>query len=363
MKIVFLLQDTGQIYGAERATIDLARGLHARGCETTVLLIEESRLGQEDSKLRTTLLEAGLPVTSLPTAARFSLALARRIRAEVDRLGARVLHSSGYKADIHAWLALRGSRIAHVSTVHGWLNRPDPKERFYGWLNVQALQRCRRVIVLSRYYEVLLRARGLEQVERIPTGMDLATTRPAGPRSGPFTLGLLGRLSWEKNHPMFLAACARVRDTRPDVRFLLSGDGPLQAEIAQEVQRLGLQEVVERTGYLATEVFFARVDALVLCSRIENLPLVAMEAMARGIPVLATRVGGIPDLVEDGRTGRLVALDDVNALAAAMREVADSPATGETWGKAGREKLAREFSHADWITRHQALYGSLDRRP
>jgi glycosyltransferase involved in cell wall biosynthesis len=197
MKIVFLMQDTGGVYGAERATIELARGLRAAGVEVHALLIVETRLGLERSRLQDAFATAGVPLSTVVTSARFSLKLARAIADEVQRVGGTILHSTGYKADIHGLLATRSAKVPLVSTVHGWLFRPDFKERFYAWLNVQAFKRCARVIALTSYYENLLRAKGIARVVKIPTGIAVETQLP-GIAERPFTFGILGRLSWEK---------------------------------------------------------------------------------------------------------------------------------------------------------------------
>ncbi len=111
------------------------------------------------------------------------------------------------------------------------------------------------------------------------------------------------------------------------------------------------------TGYVEAKEFFERISALVICSRIENQPYVVMEAMARKIPVIATNVGGLPDLVEDGVTGRLVPSGDSSALAGAMRSFCESPENTAVFGMAGFGKLKREFGFDKWIDRHIALYG------
>ncbi len=358
MKIVFLLQDTGSVYGAERATIDLACGLIAAGVAVHALLIVETRLDLSRSKLQDAFAAVAIPFSTVKTAGRFSLRLVSEIRASLIAQKTTVLHSAGYKADVHGCLAVRGTKIPQVSTVHGWLNRPDLKEQFYAWLNVRAFKRCARVIALSRFYEKLLISKGVPRVEYLPTGFEVAVAdNSASQSSKAVTFGILGRLSWEKNHAMFLAAAAKLRDRGIAARFLIGGDGPDRAAIASQISDLKLQ--IEVPGYIAAEDFFAKVSALAICSRIENQPYVVMEAMARAIPVIATSVGGLPDLVEDGVTGRLIASGDAEALADAMADFARDPARAAAMGVAGREKLRREFDHGQWIARHVALYASV----
>lgn len=360
MKIVFLLQDTGSVYGAERATLDLACGLIAKGVAVHVLLIVETRLDLSRSKLQEAFAAVGIPFSTVTTAGRFSRRLVSEIRAALVAQQAAVLHSVGYKADVHGCLAVRGTKIPQVSTVHGWLNRPDLKEQFYAWLNIRAFKRCARVIALSRFYEKLLVSMGVPRVEYLPTGFAIPVAAgPASPAGNPITFGILGRLSWEKNHAMFLEAAAKLRERGVDARFLIGGDGPLEENLNSQISNLELP--VEMTGYIAAEKFFERISALVICSRIENQPLVVMEAMARAIPVIATNVGGLPDLVEDGATGRLIPSGDAEALADAMADFAGEPPRAAAMGAAGREKLRRDFDRDRWIARQIALYGSISR--
>ncbi len=361
MRIVLLLQDTGKVYGAERATLDLAAGLRAAGEEVTVLLIEETRLGPGASDLRDALRGLGLPFRSLPVAGRLSFALVQAVRATLRDLRADVLHTTGYKADLHGrWAAGWGRRWPVVSTVHGWLFRADLKEQFYGWLNLQALRRCARVIALSRHYEEMLQARGVPRARlvRIPSGFDPARCPPGPwPADGaPYTIGLAGRLSEEKNHDLFLRAARRALDGGARLRFLLAGDGPLRATLEARCAELNLAAHVEMPGFLPREAFLSRVHAVALCSRIENLPYSILEAMAWARPVLATRVGGLPDLVEDGVTGWLVESGDEAALAARMMELAADAERARALGAAGRRKLEREFSVGAQIAAHRGLY-------
>jgi glycosyltransferase involved in cell wall biosynthesis len=357
--VVFLLQDTGRLYGAERATLDLAQGLARRDVRVHLLLIEEARLRIDRNDLREEARARGIDFTALPVKGRWSPELARRIRREVESRRA-ILHTTGYKADVHGgWAASWGRRFPVVGTVHGWLFRQDLKERFFGWVNLMALRRFTRVIVLSRFYEDLLLRRGVarERLVRIPSGLAIGECGPACP-AGVFTVGMLGRLSEEKNHALLLRAAALLRAQGVVARFLIAGDGPLRQELEAMAREKGLGDDVEFAGFLSRESFFGRIHALALCSRIENLPLSVLEAMAFGRPVVATAVGGLPDLVEDGRTGFLVPSEDAEALARRIRELTASPDLCRSIAEAARRKLESEFSSDEMVARHLALYAS-----
>lgn len=354
MKIVFLLQDTGAIFGAERATIELVAGLRSRGVDVTVLLISEERMA---TTLTLTLAfrKTKATVESVPVSGRFSKQLVAVIRERV--VGATCLHSIGYKADIHGRVALRGSNIPQVGTVHGWLFRSDLKERLYAWINLAALRRMDAVVALSRHYAGYLREHGIRRVVRIPTGH--AVGEPVTGAGEPFTFGLLGRLSSEKNPLMFVQAAAEVARSSPETRFLIGGSGPERPAVERAIIAAGMVEHIELTGYVPAADFLSNIDALVLCSDIENQPLVLMEAMARGLPVIATSVGGVPELVDEGSTGWLVPAGDAGRLSNAMRECLANPEAALAKGRAGREKLQREFPSDRWIDAHVAMYGAL----
>lgn len=373
MKIALLMQDTRGLYGAERASVMLARGLSGAGVEVESWLLEESRLGGGGgSPLARAFREAGVEVVGMETEGRVSRGAVEGIRRAVAERGVGLVHSTGYKADVHAaWAAEGGKRFPIVSTVHGWLFRRWAwKERFYRRVNVAALRRFQRVVVLSRFYEELMRRDGFDplQLARIPTGLDagsLGTGRERlwEERNGPFTFGLLGRLSEEKDQRTALAAGERLARALGDSprawRILVAGEGPLRERLERQAGRGWLAGRVEFAGRMDSGAFFGRTHALIQCSRVENQPMSILEAMGWGRPVLATRAGGIPEWVEDGRTGALVDVGDAKGLAEAMRRVMADRGLARSMGEAGREKLEREGRPEETIRGHLGLYEAL----
>ena len=371
MKVAFLLQDTRTLYGAEQATVQLVAGLVAVGVDVRPILLRETRLGAGASPLAEALRRQA-PVAEIPVRGRFSRSAVAQIREFAARERIDVLHSTGYKADWHAALAARGGRLFPiVSTVHGWLFRWNLKERLFQALNVAALRRFSRVIVLCDFYERHLRRRGLGplQLARIPTGIvaDAVASRSEARRLWElpgeiFTFGLLGRLSSEKNHALLLRAARRLArdlDTSPrSWRILIAGDGPLREKLRRRIARLGLTDRVELTGWLPAADFFRRTHVLVQCSRVENQPLSVLEAMAWMRPTIATRAGGLPELVVDGETGRLVRKGSAGALAAAMKECLVAPEKAHAAGLRARDRLERDYSFDRMVRDHVGLYAA-----
>jgi len=368
VNVYFLLQNTGAVYGAERATLDLAQGLTAsEDIDVHLLIIEERRLVQKENVLLETVRDAGLPFSLIPALRRFSLNVVRGTHATLRDTPEVVLHTVGYKATVHGGFAAHGGRLCPiVSTVHGWLFRPDFKEKFYGWVELQALRRFDRVVVLSRFYQELLHSMGLRhrQVVRIPSGIDTAAmeaSADASPaeESGLFTIGMMGRFSEEKNHEMLLRAIQLLRDEGTKVQLVLAGDGPTERRVQQQVKEMRLEQQVRFLGYLPREEVLPHLQLLVLCSKMENLPCSVLEAMAWKKPVVATAVGGLPDLIDEGKTGYLVPLDDAALLARRIKDLVTNRELTRRLGEAGRAKLEAEFSIQRSVARHASLYRSL----
>ena len=364
MKIAFVMQDTGKIWGAEKATLDLLRGLKRASLDASVILICEERLGLDGSLLQAALASESICMTRITTRRPFSLALIRGLRKAVSVLNADIVHTIGPKATVHALLAFQGPEVKRVSTVHGWLLRPDLKERFYEWLEKRALRRFDRVIVLSTFYRDLLEGEGFRanQVALIPAGVD-----PAGLVSKEealasleavpvFTVGMLSRFSEEKNHGMFIRAARRLIDEGVQVRFLIAGDGRLKKNIRQAIIDNGLNEHVELMGYVDASRFMRKIHCLAVCSRIENLPQNIKEAMGWCRPVVATNTGGIPDLVLNGKTGFLVSPGAADEMARRISDLARQQDLANDMGCSGRDRIERNFSLNQCIRSHLELY-------
>ena len=157
----------------------------------------------------------------------------------------------------------------------------------------------------------------------------------------------VGRLSPEKGHLVLLDALAGLRDKGVDFRCTLVGDGPMRAMIETRADQLGLTELLTFTGSLDPDrvaELYPLADIVVLASFSEGVPVVLMEAMAHGRPVVATRVGGVPELVKDGHSGLIVPPGDTVALAGALRRILEDPELAANAGHAGTKRVRQEFS-------------------
>jgi len=182
------------------------------------------------------------------------------------------------------------------------------------------------------------------------------STLPDERREGPL-VGVVARLQPEKGVANFLKAAARVSPAYPVARFLVVGDGPLREELLCLADRLGLRERVRFLGHRAdARELVGLLDVLVVPSLTEGTPLIVLEAMVAGVPVVASDVGGIPDQVRHDREGLLVPPDDTIALGDALLRLLRDPDRARRLGEAGRRRAGFEFSHAVMVRKIEAVY-------
>ncbi|MBE7557461.1 glycosyltransferase [bacterium] len=168
-----------------------------------------------------------------------------------------------------------------------------------------------------------------------------------------FLFGMIAQLRRHKDHATLLSALAKV----PEARMVLVGSGETEGEVRAMVARLRLEGRVTLAGYRRDVArVLSALDAFVLSSEIEGLPVSIMEAMAAGLPVVATRIGGVPELVRDGETGLLTSLGDADGLAAAMRRLTGDPALCARLGEAGAARIRRDFSPQAMTRKIEAFY-------
>jgi glycosyltransferase involved in cell wall biosynthesis len=166
-----------------------------------------------------------------------------------------------------------------------------------------------------------------------------------------------------KGLPILLDSLAQLKQTQPDVKLTVVGDGPDRSQLEQLTQDLGLSQNVEFVGYQSqTEVrqWMQQTDVFVMASFAEGVPVVLMEAMAAGVPVVATRIAGVAELVEDGVSGYLVPPADSQSLSDRIVQLLADGDLRSRLGQAGRQKVEQDFNiHLETQKLHQILVKAL----
>lgn len=300
-----------------------------------------------------------------------------------------LVHTHGVRANLVARIAAARENLPVVTTVHS-STRLDYASRLQGMIAVfldrLTSRLASRVIAISGALREELIASGFPAatISVIYNGLDLESLHLPEPEAnsadnspGPAAetaaavrakLGLepdqpvittIARLHPVKGHSYLLTAAARVLQTRPDTQFLVVGDGPLRQELEKLAAALGISARVRFTGYYPEIAdIYAVTDIVCLPSLMEGMGLVLIEAMAFGRPVVASRVGGIPEVVEDKVTGLLVPPADADRLADALLTLLQDPSQAALLGKNGRQQVQR-FSLNSMVRETEALYSEL----
>jgi glycosyltransferase involved in cell wall biosynthesis len=308
-------------------------------------------------------------VTRVPIGRRSYWAESGAIATLARQKAPAVLHTHIHRADLVGWLAGFRADVPLVATVHG---HPGGHWRsaLNEWLDRQLLRRFDAVVCVSESVVALMRRAGArpDRLHHVVNGPAPTVAAPRasaraelGQRGTGLLLGWVGRLLPEKGPDLFVETLAVLG--RPDVRGVLVGDGPERAAVDARIRRGGLEDRVQCVGARPQAGRLLQAfDALVVSSRTEGSPMVVLEAMAAGVPVVAFGVGGIPHLLE-GDAGWVAAPGDVHALAEACRAVLDDPTARAARTARAAEAAERRFGMARWLEELDAIYRELVTRP
>jgi glycosyltransferase involved in cell wall biosynthesis len=270
---------------------------------------------------------------------------------------------------------------SHACTLGGWAarlagvparvisRRVDFSVRSNPFRKVKYQWGVDRIVAISEGVRNVLAADGLDpdRIEVVRSGIDprpFDPNYPAGEARREFgipdgspVIGCVAHFADHKGHRYLIEAAVRVAAAVPDVRFLLVGDGELRPAIELQIKELKLESHIVLTGF-RNDVprLLAAMDIVVLSSHLEGLGTSLLDAMAMARPVVATRVGGIPEMVEDGVNGYLVPPRDPAALAEALITLINRPDERKRLGQAGRTRMLQKFSAEAMVVATEAVY-------
>ena len=286
-----------------------------------------------------------------------------------------VVHTHTAKAGFVGRLAARLARVpVVVHTFHGHV-----LHGYYSPRKTQLLRRMERglacltdrIITVSEQVKRDLVTYGVaaaDHIQVISLGLELDPFLDSGRYRGAFRrelqlngverlVGIVGRIFPIKNHHLFLEAAALVAGEDPAARFVIVGDGTLRPALERRAQEMGIADRVIFTGWRRDlPDIYADLDVLAVTSNNEGTPVSAIEAMAAGCPVVATHVGGLPDLISEGKTGYLVPPGNAPAVATALLRVLHQPEMARCMGETARRAARERFSAQRLITDMEQLY-------
>lgn len=313
--------------------------------------------------------ELGLPVLRIPTGGVVQAAAIGRLVRLLREHRVDIVQSHDFLTRRLAVPAAAIGRVPHVTSVHGWIANTR-KERLARRLDHLLIRCARRAVVVSgRLKQQVVEDAGMPP-ERVvllrnalllddyPEGADRAgARRKLGLPADAQVVSIVGRLSPEKGHQLFLDMARRIADRMPQACFLIVGHGTLRNRLEGQTAMLGLSDRVLFLGHRSDmHVVYASTDVLALCSFTEGLPNVVLEAFAHGCPAVATRVGGVPEVVTHGVDGFIVEPGQLDALTSAVLTLLSSPDLAAAMGARARATVAARFDFRRRTRELESLY-------
>jgi glycosyltransferase involved in cell wall biosynthesis len=338
--------------------------------DLTAIVLNEGKLAKE---LRRT----GLPVTVIDESAHGFFSVLRLIKENLKDKNIDILHSHRYKENVLGALLKKSGTVRYlVQTVHG-LGEPFKglkmlKARLYHFLDLHYTRKYFDKVQAVSFdiQEKLNRKIDPAKLVTIHNSVNTADTRVTrsaskirselGIGENQLIVGSVGRMVPVKGYDVFLRAARIILGKRPETRFILAGDGPSLQELMDTAREMGIQKHVMFLGFRDDPLdVINALDVFVVCSYHEGIPTVLLEAMALGKAVVATKVGGIPEIIRNHISGLLVEPGDVEGLASACMRILDKPAVRKKLEGESERRIKEEFTSEVQTKRILGMYHQL----
>ncbi|MFZ1987202.1 MAG: glycosyltransferase [Desulfatitalea sp.] len=369
MKILHII-DSGGLYGAEVMLLNLVAEQTRLGYTVEIASIGEK--GIEAKPIETAAIEKGFAVRKFRMRPGPNLPGALTVLRHAHQKQFDLLHSHGYKSNILFGLLPRPIRqLPMVATLHGWTaTQGFNKMKVYEWLDSISLRFIDTVVLVNRGMRAhpRIRKNGRKTFQVVNNG--ISPTPDASPATidpalqafceHGYTIGALGRLSAEKGFGYLIEALSILLRQGKDVRLLLLGEGGQRKLLEEKVATLGIGERVRMPGFLPDAARYLMLfQVLAMPSLTEGLPITILEAMRAGVPIAASRVGGIPHVLEDKQSAMLVPASDPAALAEAIALLHDNPAMGQALAATARQDFQQHYTSERMAQAYHRIYARM----
>ena len=367
MKILHCVS-SGGLFGAERVILSLAGRTHNQDIAIVGALENKHNphleMIDEAKKLN-------LPTATFPSQGRVDISAITTIKNYLIDNKIDILHTHNYKADIVGCIAAFLAKKKWVATNHLWHSR-DTKLKFYETIDAFFLKFASKVVGVSQEIVDDLINKGFDKnkLKVIHNGIKInqfdlpLDTQPIRETlnipSDNLIVGIIGRLDKEKGHSIFLQAAKTVLQSYQHVTFLIIGDGPLKQDIEQEIKTLNLSNHVICTGIRRDIPFMYKLcHILVNASYAEGLPMTILEAMAARLPIIATRVGAVPNVINNNINGLLIDAGDSAQLSSALLALLTSSDKRKAFAQQAYTDVCEKFSDERMAFEYTEIYRNI----
>jgi glycosyltransferase involved in cell wall biosynthesis len=361
------IRDSSGIYGSERVILTL--GSHINKAQFNFSLLCLRRQNGKSDPIISLAKKKSIDVSTVDVEGKLDIKAIFKIRKLIKEKNISIIHSHDFKSNFYGLAASVNLGIVRIVSAHG-STRDSLMKQLYLFMDEWIVYRFfDRIIAVSyRLYLDLIKKHNKDKVIVIQNGLDINLLEYHGDsKETPLPINIdkavfavIGRLYPDKGHAYFLEALSIVYKINSNIIGFIIGDGPEKSHIENMILEMGLNNIVHLCGVRHDMSYVYRnVDCLVIPSLTEGLPYVLLEAMAMGLPVLATSVGDIPLLIRNGETGYLVPSGNAQDLANCMNDFLDNRQKAKDLGSKG-QTLVNEYYSADKMVRQtQELYQTL----
>ena len=378
MKILHIMDSAG-LYGAEIMLLNLVAEQIELGLEPTIASIGEKEI--DEKPLETAAIRRGFNVRNFRMKPGPNIGGALEVLRFAHAAGFEIMHSHGYKGNIlFGFMPRRVRKLPLVSTLHGYTSTNGfTKMRVYEWLDTKSLKFIDRVVLVNKgmlNHPRLERLLGVN-FRVVDNGIPLPTAAREDERiwadgkggvdakiadfcAKGFTVGTIGRLSTEKGYRYLIQALKLLQNEGLDARLVMIGEGYQRPELEKLVAAAGLSDRVFLPGYReGARRYLSLFNVFVMSSLTEGLPITLLEAMQAKVPIVATAVGGIPEVLDNGSAGLLVGPGKPGAISEAIHRVFAENQLGQKLGNAAYERVVTAYSSEAMAGHYLEIYQEL----
>ena len=372
IKVLHLTKSEG-LYGAERVILNLLEHFDAEHFDVRLAALVEAR--NPHRELLEEAARRGHRTLAIPCRKRLDPQSWRELLRVIKENEIDVLHCHEIKSRFYGLLAAKRLKLPIIATNHNWIRKNLLISALEYW-DAFTLRFFDRIIAVSEEIRQLMLKYGTPAQRMAVVTNGIATRELEhrhndkmnwyerwGIASHERIIGAVGRLSVEKGAKYFLEAAKIVLTKMPDVRFLLVGDGPQARELKEYAQALGIEQNVIFAGFQPeVAAFYELMEIFAITSLREGTPMALLEAMATGVPVVATAVGGVPKIVRDRDNGMLVPAQDAQGIAAALLQLLQNRAEAARLASNAKRTIIEKYSAATMARQYENIYAGLVQR-